>query len=158
MPQKLTFTSVQLDKFSRNREGCTAKFSASLNSDVIGKMGWTEIPECLTSSDLEGEIACTSLELVPSDKEMTKHAMSLDLAKVKKFQTQRLELEGKRGKGHRTELWFSVESADPQAARKLELYLLVAGKSKMVVSYEPVAKQDVLPGATAEQGEELPLQ
>jgi len=28
----------------------------------------------------------------------------------------------------------------------------------MVVSYEPVAKQDVLPGATAEQGEELPLQ
>jgi len=85
MPQKLTFTSVQLDKFNRNREGCTAKFSCSLNSDVIGKMGWTEIPECLTSSDLEGEIACTSLELVPSDKEMTKHAMSLDLAKVKKF-------------------------------------------------------------------------
>ena len=151
MPQKLTFTSVELDKFSRNREGCTAKLKSSLNSDVIRQMGWTEIPECLTSSDLEGEITCISLELVPADKEMAKHATSLELAKLKKFQTQRMELEGKRGKGHRTELWFSVESADPQAARKLELYLLVAGKSKLVVSYEPQAKQEVLPGATADQ-------
>ena len=31
---------------------------------------------------------------------------------------------------------------DAQAARKLELYMLVAGKSSLRVSYEPQAKQE----------------
>jgi hypothetical protein len=152
--QKLTFTSVELDKFSRNKEGCSAKFRASLNSQVIGKMGWTEIPECLTGADLEGELTCISLELIPSDEALSKHATQLDLAKIGKFQTVRLELENKKGKGHRTELRFTVETTDPQAARKLELYLLVANKSRLVISYEPPAKQEEMPLTETESSEE----
>ena len=67
----------------------------------------------------------------------------------------RLELNGKQGKGHRTELRFKVRSQDPQAARKLELYMLVAGKSKLVVSYEKQPKQEPLPGATDDYDQEL---
>lgn len=160
MPQKLTFTSVDLDKFSRNKEGCTANFRATLNSDVMAAMGWVDIPECLTGADLEGEIPAISLELIPEAKAMRKHATQLDLARMKSFQTVRLELPESRGKGHRTELRFKVESADPQAARKLELYLLVPNKSQIVVSYEPPAKQEELPGtrATDDNQTEMPLQ
>ena len=145
--EKLTFTSVELDKFNRSKEGVTASFRASLNSQVMGKMGWSEIPECLTGASLEGELTAISLELIPADKALEKHAISLDLAKISDFAIVRLELEGKQGKGHRTELRFKVRSQDPQGARKLELYMLVAGKSRMPVSFEHQAKQEPLPGA-----------
>ena len=154
MPEKLTFTSVELDKFTRSTDGLVANFRASLTAPVMAKMGWTEIPECLTGASLDGEVTAISLELVPADKPMEKHAMSLDLAKINSFATVRLELEGKKGKGFRTELRFKVHSQDAQGARKLEIYMLVAGKSKMIISYEKQAQQDVLPGADA--GEDQP--
>ena len=140
--EKLTFTGVELDKFTRNSKGVTADFSASFTSAVQAKMGWTEIPECMTGAELEGELACISLEITPSDKLLEKHATNLELAQVHNFKTVRREIEGKRSKGHRTELWFKVLTQDAQAARKLELYMLVAGKSSLRVSYEPQAKQE----------------
>lgn len=146
MPEKLTFTSVELDSFGRSKTGVSAKFACSLNSAVINKMGWSEIPECMTGSDLEGEITAISLELVPDEGMLKKHAISLDLAQISKFKTVRLELEGKKGKGHRTELRFTVTSMDVKGARKLEEYILTAGKSKLIVSYEKQAKQEDLPG------------
>jgi hypothetical protein len=56
----------------------------------------------------------------------------------------RLEVKGKRGVGHRTELRFNVTTGDLKGARKLEEYFLVAGKSQLKISYEkaqPPAKQ-----------------
>jgi hypothetical protein len=159
MADKLTFTSVELDRFTRSRKGTAGKFKASLNSAVISKMAWTEMPACLTGAALEGEITAISLELVPDDAPLKKHATSLDLAKIHSFSTVRLELQGKKGKGHRTELRFTVTSQDPQAARKLELYMLTCGKSKLLVSYEKQAEQEPLPGAQANRDDdELPLQ
>ena len=147
MAEKLTFTSVQLDKFGRNDKGVHADFSASLNSAVIQKMGWTEIPECLTGADLEGEITAISLELIPSDKELRKHAIELDLSKLHSFQTVRRELEGKKGKGYRTELRFKLSSQDVNGCRKLESYYLTANqKAQLTVAYEKAAVQEQLPG------------
>ena len=157
MAEKLQFSSVELDKFSRSKDGTAAKFRASLNAAVIGKMGWTEIPECLTGADLEGDIVAISLELIPDEKLLTKHACQLDLAQINAFKTVRLELEGKKGKGHRTELRFTVTSQDPQAARKLELYMLTCGKSKLLVSYEKQAQQEPLPGAAVDHDSQEPL-
>jgi hypothetical protein len=145
MAERLQFSSVELDKFSRNSKGVHADFSSALNSSVMQAMGWTDIPECLTGADLEGEIACISMELIPTDTLLKKHAIELDLASLHTFQTVRRELEGKKGKGYRTELRFKVTCQDQQGARKLEAYMLTAGKSTIKVSYEKQAKQEEMP-------------
>lgn len=147
MPEKLTITSVQLESFTRSNTGLVAKFSSSLNSQIIAKMGWSEIPECMTGTDLEGELAAISLQLIPNEGILKSHMVDLDLSLVRKFKTVRKEMEGKRGQGHRTELRFKVKTMDPKAAMKLEAYMLTAGKSKLVVSYEKQAVQTDLPGS-----------
>lgn len=151
MSEKLTFTSVELDKLGRNNKGAWGTFSASLNSAVMKKMNWIEIPECLTGGDLEGEIACISLHLAPNDG--PRGGIDLELARVTDFKTVRRELEGKNGKGHRTELRFRVICQDMQGAAKLEQYKMSnLGKSKLEVSFEKQAKQEDLPGTEMDTG------
>ncbi len=146
MSEKLTFTGVELLGFSRDSEGGKAKFSSSLTSAVIKKMGWGEIPEFVTGTSLEGELAAISVELVPKEQELQRHQIQLDTRQVSKFLTVRLELEEKKGKGHRTELRFTVTFQDPKGARKLEEYMLTCRKSTLIVSYEKQAQQADLPG------------
>ena len=146
MSEKLTFTGVELLGLSRDSEGGKAKFSSSLTSAVIKKMGWGEIPEFVTGTSLEGELAATSVELVPKEQELQRHQIQLETRQVSKFLTVRLELDGKSGKGHRTQLRFTVSFADPKGARKLEEYMLTCAKSTLVVSYEKQAQQADLPG------------
>lgn len=157
MADKITFSGVQLLGFSRDLHGGKATFSATFGSSVTTKMGWTEIPECLTGGSLEGELSATSLELVPKDAELKRHQIQLDITRVSKFLTVRLELEGKSGKGHRTELRFTAYFADPKGARKLEEYMLTCDKSTLVVSYEKQAQQADLPGVELKQDDQEPL-
>ncbi len=142
MSEKLTFTGVELLGFSRDSEGGKAKFSSSLTSAIIKKMGWGEIPEFLTGGSLEGELAALSVELIPKEQELQRHHIQLETRQVSKFLTVRLELEGKSGKGHRTELRFTVLFQDTKGARKLEEYMLTCKKSTMVVNYEKCATMD----------------
>ena len=148
---KLTFTSVDLDKLGRNKDGAWGTFSSTLNQQVMEKMGWTEAPECFTGGKLEGEIACISLELVPN--EAGRNGIDLDVARVTKFETVRLELEGNKGKGHRTELRFRVIAQDMKGAAKLEAYKMSnLGKAKMIVSFEPQPKQEAFPETEPDTG------
>ncbi len=146
MAEKITFTSVQLRKFSRDSSGGKAEFSSSLTSSIIKKMDWVEMPECLTGGSLEGELNAINLELEPKDEGLKRHKIQLDIATVNKFHTVRLELEDSKGKGHRTELRFKVKFTDIKGAAKLEAYMLTCGKSTLVVSYEKQAQQADLPG------------
>src|ERR1700748_2294809 len=129
MADKITFTSVQLLSIARKKEGGRAVFCASLSGPVMKAMEWTEIPECLTGTSLEGVLAAPQIELVPNEEALKRHALTLDSQKIAKFETVRLELENKKGKGYRTELRFTVWFQDPKGARKLEEYLLTCGKS-----------------------------
>lgn len=148
---KLTFTSVELDKLGRNKDGAWATFSATLNQAVLEKMEWTEAPECFTGGKLEGEIACISLELIPNESD--RKGIELELARLVRFETKRKELKESRGKGHRTELWFKVICQDMKGAGKLENYKMSnVGKSKLIVSFEKTAKQEDLPGAEEDTG------
>ncbi len=156
MSDKLTFTGAVLESFSRNGNGGKAKFSCGLNQKVMQSMGWVEIPECLTGASLEGELHATACELVPSEAQLKKHGIDLTISEVSKFESIRLEIEGKKGKGHRTELRFVVAFPDIKGARKLEEYMLTIGegKSSLTVSY---TKQETLPGVdpTSEGQQEL---
>lgn len=149
MAEKLTFTSVQLLSFSRGAKGGSATFSSSLNSTIQKKLSWTDIPECIVGGKLEGDLAATVITLTPKEPELRKHEFSLDCQRISGFQSVRLELEASKGKGHRTEIRFTVTFADPVGCRKLEAYMLTCGKSTMAVSYEKAAVQEEIPEVVA---------
>ena len=148
MPDKLTFPTVTLLSFTRKPTRGTAKLSGSVTAAISKAMGWTDIPECATSTSLEGELDVSLAMLTPKDKALERHAVDLDCSKVSKFQLVRRELEGKKGKGYRQELHFVVWFSDPNGARKLEQYMLAAGKSTLVISYTKQAVQADLPGTS----------
>lgn len=151
MAETITFTNAQLLSFSRKPEGGTARFSASLTDKVSSAMGWADIPECLTGAKLDGELTASTATLAPNEKELRKHQTELEISRVGHFETIRLELERSKGKGHRTELRFSVIFSDANGARKLEQYITSCGKSRVTVSYTKAAEQEELPMATEEQ-------
>jgi len=154
MADKITFTSAVLESFSRNGNGGKAKFSCGLNAKVMAAMGWVEIPECLTGASLEGELHATTADLVPSEAQLKSHGFELTVSEVSKFESIRLEIEGKKGKGHRTELRFVVAFPDQKGAAKLEKYMLTVGegKSSLTVSY---TRQETLPGVEADTAPEV---
>ena len=158
MADRLQFPTAELLKFSKKKEGGTAQFSSSITKAVMQTMEWTEIPECATGCTLDGELAASVLQLVPKDEALRRNACDLDINKVDSFATVRRELEGKQGKGHRTELRFTVHFQDIKGARKLEEFLMTAGKCSVTISYQKQAKQADLPGTETSAQEELPVQ
>ena len=110
------------------------------------------MPECLTGASLDGELAATVIVLTPKDESLKRHEMQLDVSKVNGFKTIRLELEGKRGVGHRTELRFLAHFSDVKGAAKLEAYMMTAAKSRVIISYTKQAQQSSLPGTEPDTG------
>jgi len=145
MPDKVTFLSAQLLSFKRKPEGGSAQFSCSLSRPMCSAMGWAaDIPEFVAGGKLDGALAAHNLYLTPKDKELARYAIELEISRVHKFKSIRLELENSRGQGHRTEIRFQVEFADVKGARKLEEYILTCGKSTATVTYTRQAVQEPL--------------
>ena len=137
MSQKITFTSVVLESFSRKHDIGVAQFVSSWNANVAKALGWSDLPESVSGADLDGDLAASSLELKPMDAEAVKHKITIDIVRVHKFEAVRLELKGKKGKGHRVELRFKVSFVKAGVCEMLEAYMLTigAGKSTGTVSY-----------------------
>lgn len=151
MSDRISFTSARLESFKRSTDGGVAQFCGSWNQKVADALDWPDdIPQALTGANLEGDLHATSCELIPSEGALKKHGIDLEINRVTKFEAVRLELEGKKGKGYRTELRFKVHFTDKAGARKLEQYMLTIGQGKgaLTVSY---TKQEVLPLATTDQ-------
>lgn len=123
-------------------------FASSWNQKVATAMGWQDLPDSVSGASLDGELNASSMALTPSDGEFKKHAIDLDISRVHKFEAVRLEIEGKKGKGHRTELRFVVVFGDSAGCKKLEQYMQTIGDAKgsLVVSY---SKQETLPMSEA---------
>ena len=153
MANKITFKNAILLSFSRTGKTTMAKFASLFDAGVIKAMDWSEVADKITSAKPEGELNATHLELVPNEKELRAHAIDLDISNTSSFQTVRLELDGLKGKGHKTELRFTVESAADNAAQTLEAYMVAMGegKGRLNISYR---KQESLEyEATEEQRE-----
>jgi hypothetical protein len=157
LAKKIVFQSAVVLSCKRDLSKATAQLSSSLTGPVASAMGWTDIPECATGANLDGELGATLLEISPKDKELSKHGFQLKVSKVYDFEVVRLELEGKSGKGHRQELRFKAAISDEQGMRKIEAYQLTIGEGKgsCTVHYEPQPIQAELPG-TADDQQELP--
>lgn len=135
--QTITFIGVQILSFTRTRKLTNIKLACELSTPVMKKMEWTEAPACYTGGGLEGDITASGVKLQPSERALAQEFIELDAATLKKFKTVRLEIEGTRGVGHRTELRFDCITNDMKAGQKLEKYMVraVDGKSQLRVSY-----------------------
>src|ERR1700693_5258993 len=152
MPE-LAFTACVLQSFSRSTSGGVAKFPAALTTAVCKALDWEEMPDFLIGATPEGDVAASEAKLTPADKEFSKHAIVLGVSRVNKFQITRLELEGKKHKGHRLEVRFDLHFPDLKGCWKLEQYLLTVGnrKGSLNVQYNQQPKLPLGPQATEEQ-------
>ncbi len=145
MPDRITFTSIRLEKFARAKQEGSATFSCAWNQKVASAMDWPgDIPEPLIGSQLEGVLNASTCEISPSKSELKKHSFEIAGATIKDFETVRREIEGKKDKGHRTELRFKVKFSDPNGMKKLEQWWNSVGEEKgsLTVSY---VRQEALP-------------
>jgi len=140
--EHITYTNAELQSFTRNKKGGTAKFIAPLTVPVMKALELTEIPDFATSLDA-GEIHHTATEMMLRAKEgdLADYEVTVSIAAVSKFEVTRLETKGKRGKGSRLQLSFVVSFADATGCAHLEQHLLSAGPCNLRVSYERTAVQ-----------------
>ena len=146
MSDHVHFTGVALKSFSRNKNGGNAIFHANFTAKASEVMGWGGMAAGQTSVKLEGVLAAANVALQPKDGALAKWRIEFQATAVKAFEATRLELEGKKGKGHRYELRFHVEFVDVTACRYLEEFITNAGeaKSTLDVSYTKQAEQQPL--------------
>jgi hypothetical protein len=147
MSDQITFTGVILKSFSRNHDGGKANFSANYTAPVRKRMAWDEFPTGTTSMKLDGTLAGSVASLQPDAGELAKWIIDFKVTTVKGFEVVRYDLEGKKNKGYRYELHFSIEFVDMTACRELEGFITHIGdqKSTLTVSYTKAAEQTDLP-------------
>jgi hypothetical protein len=145
MSDTLVFTSAVLESFSRRMNGGTATFSASLSKPVCKALKWDDIPDFLAGATPDGDLHAVEATLTPVEDGLKKHKIGLSINQVHKFEIVRLELEGKKGKGHRLELRFNVKFTDTRGCEKLEKYMqtIGEGKGQLSVTYTPQTELDL---------------
>lgn len=151
-PLKTRFTGVTLKSFTRKDDGLEAKMSSNMTSEIIKQMGWTELLDHEKSVDLTGALAAQTITLNGSGT-LSTFEVSIEAQSVGAFVGVRREIEGKKQKGFRHELHFSMKSADRTGARDLEKYILSIpeGKGTMIVMHSPTPpKQGDLDGIKAD--------
>lgn len=88
-------------------------------------------------------MAASNAQLQPKDGALAKWSIEFQASAVKGFECIRYELEGKKGKGHRYELHFTVEFKDMTACALIEEHITNIGdhKATLVISYTKAAEQ-----------------
>jgi len=166
----ISFSSTKLAEFGRVAANSGwVKFHCGLRPEALGRlfsdMGWTVPGEKNSLEKLDGKFRSGSFTLTANgdsklavkspDGRVNPHAeCSVDFTECHGFECHRLELEGRKGKGFRRELRFSVKVEDREAAAKLEAYMTsipdeTRGTLKLRYTVEP--EQEELVIATAEQ-------
>src|ERR1700679_334729 len=127
LSDQITFTGCILKNFSRNHNGGKANFSANFGAKIANQMGWAGFPAGATSVALEGTLAASTAQLQPKDGALSKWMIEFSANAVKGFECVRYELEGKKNKGFRYELHFTVEFKDMTACKLLEEFITHIG-------------------------------
>ena len=152
MPQSVTFAGATLVDFGRNLKGCSAKIEFPLSSRVMKSLGWADLRDFETKASLEGDLAATVAEFVPSDEGMKRRAIQIDVQRVSGFVATKQEVEGSRGKGKRWLVQCTITIRDEAGCQKLEGYMLSVPKGDVKVSYEKQAVQEEIPGTELDTG------
>jgi hypothetical protein len=154
--------SVHLSNPDDNKKTVSAQCTADFSTPVIEKMKWGQVADgtgeftpinidgVVSSCKLKGALLATSLILTPSQKEMKKHELDLDISWLGDFQA--VVTKDREGEPTNTELRFTFESNSDKAAAQLENYINHLGREKcqMKVAY---AKQLILGEAEEEESD-----
>lgn len=147
MPQTIKFTGARILAVAYTKDGVHLKMSAKLTDKICEQMGWTQeygegraasrvvgIAEFLTGAKPEGKLDGNNLSLVPSDRELIKHGMDLDISTVKNFEVVRREQEGTRGKASVQEVHFTISVQGTGRLKKIEGYCEAVGIGKLAIT------------------------
>lgn len=150
--------SVHLSNSDDGEKVVTVQCTADFSAPVIEKMKWGQIAETgeftpinidgiVSSCKLKHALLATNLILTPSQREMKKHELDLEISWLGDFQA--VVTKDREGEPTNTELRFAFESSSNKAAALLENYINHLGREKcqMKVAY---SKQLVL-GETEEE-------
>lgn len=139
--------SVHLSNPDDSKKTVSVQCTADFSTPVIEKMKWGQVADgtgeftpinidgVVSSCKLKGALLATSLILTPSQKEMKKHELDLDISWLGDFQA--VVTKDREGEPTNTELRFTFESNSDKAAAQLENYINHLGREKcqMKVAY-----------------------
>lgn len=129
---------------------CTADFS----TPVMEKMEWADVDKSITSAKLCGKLLSTIMTLTPSDKQLKKFALELDIDTVRDFEL--VGVRNKEGDITHREIRFTIESSAKDAAHRVELYASRMGRNPGLckVSYTKQETLDLAEGETEDDGQQ----
>ena len=147
MANTITFAGAVLRSISRDKNSCTLQFSAEMTAAVAKALDWgEELPDAAVGCKMEGRLAGGSFVLTPKEGKQASlpgtqaHEMQANVSTVGSFQVVRRELEQSRGKGHRRELRFKVESGELDIAMKAEEWITSIGDGKATLKLAYASK------------------
>jgi len=126
----ITFTGA----FIRNADLCRPKeggpfarihLTANLTKAVRDEMAWEELPDCLDSGKLDGELNGKAMILTPNADKLAKHEIQLECSEVNDFQM--FHVRNKDGESKRMELRFSARCNEDGAIGIIEQYIRKIG-------------------------------
>ena len=166
---ELILPQTKLSEFKRvDAESATCKFHVNLAPRSISKLfnhlEWT-LPGDTSSLDsfdtkLKGGnfiLTCEAEETIvaksKNGKVNTSAEVDIEYLEANSFQVQRLEIEGRKGKGFRRELRFTVKFKQDDGCALLESYMSQTGSRRgtLRLKYLPEPVQGTMPEATDEQ-------
>lgn len=126
---------------------------------IIDAMEWEEIPDCVSSAKLPGELPAQSLVLTPVDIALQQYELQLECSDVSDFQLHRIQ-DREHEDVMVTELRFVARSNQRGAAALLENWLATMGfgRGTLKVQYaEQVKTEGVDDGSEDEDSPQMRL-
>jgi hypothetical protein len=150
MGDVITFSNVEVLYFEvRKKEGapCFVRVhvAADFGDGIAKQMGWSEIPDCVGTCDLAGEIHASHMTLTPSEKGLRGHEVQLSVIGAESFRLVGIQTEDGVRSGR--ELRFRLVSADPNAAALLAQYMHRVGDASAVLKVWSVVQEELALGA-----------
>ncbi len=148
--EQINFAGAKMAEFGRvDKAAGWVTFHCSLgpvhSKGFVGlfeRMGWTIAGDKTSMEKLDGTLLGGKLILASKDK-LVAAEVDLDFKKLTGFSLNRLELEGRKGKGFRRELRFKVSFDCEDGCSRLESYMMATDNASgsLQVSYLPEAVQ-----------------
>ena len=144
----INFSTAEIAEFGRvDATSGWIKWKVALGKDMpklFEHMGWALPGDATTQESFEKKLTGGNFILTAKDKLAD---MEVDIAyqSAKSFTCFRFELKGRKKKGFRRELRFTMSFEEADAAAKLESYMQTVGaEGALRVTYYPEAIQDEL--------------
>ena len=164
MPKKLKIKQVTLKSVTITAGDQSLRLKFPFSHRIAEALGWAqELPEMTGtwSPDVpHNRVEVRTIEFRPTDETQTGRGFQLEChGYMENFAVVRKAAKGKDSKKagiKRTDITCTVAFMDENGAGLLTNYMRAVPSSNVVVSYDPTAVQEELPGTEATQEDEQP--